>query len=283
MSHVKRAREEAVAPGAGAAAAAAAPAISSLSLDDTLLVLGIVAQTLARRMHTVGADVEEARAVFAAWSARAPRPGDDEGCQARARRAAELAVKHAEDNAEEAPKLLYNSSTHVTGLCRDTWRFVPPGLNAAEAVRVRAEHPIWRAVIDVRGRYERTRLMWAASEGKLEQVRSLCDWRASLEMRNSYGLTVLHWACTFGRKDCARELIARGADVNAATTYGYTPLMNACSCGRIDTVRLLLAAGAVTRRATNSGQTAHSLASCLPSARCLMPLREQPLAHSAKA
>ena len=156
-----RKRSAAAAAAAEAAAAeAAAPAVASLSQDDTLLVLGIVAQTLARHMHTVGADVEEARAVRAAWSARAPRPGDDEGCLARARRSAELAVEHAERNAEEAPKLLCIINKRVTGLCRDTWRCVPPGLSAADAARVRAEHPIWRAVIDLpHGRYGWTRLM----------------------------------------------------------------------------------------------------------------------------
>ena len=208
----KRAREEAEAPGAGAAAAAAAPAVASLSQEDVVLVLGIVAQTLARRMHTVGADVEEARAVRAAWSARGPRPGDDEGCLARARRSAELAVELAERNAEEAPKLLHIINKRVTGLCRDTWRCVPPGLSAADAARVRAEHPIWRAVIDLpHGSNGMTRLMCAAQEGKLTIVRSLCDWHAGLEVRDSNGRTALYYAYFHCRTGCALELIARGA------------------------------------------------------------------------
>ena len=258
----KRAREEAEAPGAGAAAAAAAaaPAVASLTQDDTLLVLGIVAQTLARRMHTSGDDVKAARAVRAAWSARGPRPGDDEGCLARARRSAELAAVRAERNAEKAPKLLRIISARVTGLCRDTWRCVPPGLSAADAARVRAEHPIWRAVIDLPGRYERTRLMLAADEGKLTIVRSLCDWHAGLEVSDWNGCTALHRACFRSRADCARELIARGADVNVATIYGDTPLMCACSSGRIDIVRQLLAAGADKRRVNSRGSTAYSLA-----------------------
>ena len=76
MSHAKSAREEAEAPGAGAAAAAAAPAAASLTHDDTLLVLGIVAQTLARCMHTSGDDVKAARGA----SASARRPFDA-GCR----------------------------------------------------------------------------------------------------------------------------------------------------------------------------------------------------------
>ena len=248
MSHAKRAREEAEAPGAGAAAAAAAPAVSSLTQDDVLLVLGIVAQTLARNMHTVGADAEAARAVRAAWYARAPLKGDDEGCLARARRSAELAFEHAESNAEEAPKLLHIIYKRVTGLCRDTWRCVPPGLSAADAARVRAEHPIWRAVIDLPCRGIMTRLMLAAAEGKLTIVRSLCDWHAGLDVQVECGRTALYYACWYGHADCARELIARGADVNVGTIYGNTPLMYASEFGHIDIVRQLLAAGADKRR-----------------------------------
>jgi hypothetical protein len=256
----KRAREEAKAPGAGAAAAAAAaPFVSSLPPADALLVLGIVAQTLARRMRTVGADAVAARAVSDAWSARGPRPGDDEGCLARARRSAELAVEHAESNAKEAPKLLRIISKRVTGLCRDTWRCVPAGLSAAEAARVRAEHPIWRAVIDLPFRTGFTRLMWVAREDSMICLRSLCDWHAGLDVQNG-SATALHNASREGHMDCVRELIARGADVNVATSYSYTSLVFACNNGHIDIVRLLLAAGADKRRVGDDGQTAHSLA-----------------------
>ena len=156
--------------------------------------------------------------------------------------------------------LLSIVNKRVTGLCRDTWRCVPPGLSAADADRVRAEHPIWRAVIDLPNRDGWTRLMFAAVDYKLTIVRSLCDWHAGLEVRDLDGVTALHWACYYDRADCARELIARGADVNVGTTNGFTPLMHACSSGYIDIVRLLLAAGADKRRVDYGGDTAHSLA-----------------------
>ena len=267
MSQVKRARvEEAEVSGAGAAAAAA-PARPPLSLphETVLLVLGIVAQTLARRAKTVRADVAAARAVSAAWAARPPRPDDDEGCLARARRSAKLALAHAERNAEEAPRLLFSISKHVTSLCRDTWRCVPAGLSAADAARVRAGHPIWRAVIDAPDAaayapIPQTRLMWAASNGNIACMLSLCEWHADVNACDVFGQTALHLASWRGQTDSVRELIAHGADVNAVTHSGNTPLIEASWWGRVDTVRLLLAAGADKRRHSVMGNTAYSRA-----------------------
>jgi ankyrin repeat protein len=147
----------------------------------------------------------------------------------------------------------------LTGVCRDTWRCVPPGLSAADADRVRAEHPIWRAVIDLPGCTGWTRLAWAADRGKVTRVRSLCDWHAGLEVKEPGGWTALHFATYNGRTDCARELIARGADVNTASRDGKTPLMYASMFGFIDIVRLLLAAGADKRRVDSYGQIAHNV------------------------
>ena len=259
MSEVKRAREEAEAPGAEVAAVAAPPPFASLTQDDVLLVLGIVAQTLVQRMRTVDADVAAARVASAAWAARPPRPDDDEGCLARARRSAQLAAEHAERKATEVPQLPHIISTRVTGLCRDTWRCVPAGLSAADAERVRAGHPLWRAIIDLpHGGMKWTRLMHAVIFNKLPRLHSLCDWHAGLEVRDACGRTALHHASSCGHTGCARELITRGADVNAATNNGITPLMLASWRGRIDAVRLLLIAGADKRRVDAEGRTAHS-------------------------
>jgi hypothetical protein len=67
------------------------------------------------------------------------------------------------------------------GLCRETWRCIPPGLSAADADRVRRDHPLWQAIIDLKhGEYKQTRLSCAALEGHLMCVRELCDWRADI-------------------------------------------------------------------------------------------------------
>ena len=144
------------------------------------------------------------------------------------------------------------------GLNRETWRCVPAGLSAADAERVRAGHPLWRAIIDLPyGGLKRTRLMYAVNNNKLACLRSLCDWHADLEVRDAYCRTALHHASFSGHTDCVRELIARGADVNAATNFGDTPLMAASWFNRIDAVRLLLAAGADKRRVDAQGRNAH--------------------------
>ena len=149
------------------------------------------------------------------------------------------------------------------GLNRETWRCVPAGLSAADAERVRAGHPLWRAIIDLPyGLGKQSRLMWAANFNWLSCVRSLCDWHAGLEVRDAYGWMALHLASYYGRTDCVRELIARGADVNAISDRGTTSLMCASWYGHVDTVRLLLAAGADKRRIDAEGRTAgaHSVA-----------------------
>ena len=145
------------------------------------------------------------------------------------------------------------------GLNRETWRCVPAGLSAADAARVRAGHPLWRAIIDLpHGGMKWTRLMHAVIFNKLPRLHSLCDWHAGLEVRDASGWMALHYASSYGHTDCVRELITRGADVNAATNIGDTPLMEASLWGLIDTVRLLLAAGADKRRVDVAGETAYS-------------------------
>jgi ankyrin repeat protein len=126
---------------------------------------------------------------------------------------------------------------------------------------VRAEHPIWRAVIDLPLGYDKgTRLMLAAKKGELASARSLCEWRAGLEVRGLRGKTALYYASRNGHMDCVRELIANGADVNASSRGGTTPLMSACRHGYIGAVRLLLSAGADKRRVNSRGMTAARLA-----------------------
>ena len=182
------------------------------------------------------------------------------------------------------------------GLNRETWTRVPPGLSAADAARVRAGHPLWQAIIDLpHGPNRETRLVWAASRGKLARVRELCDWGADVEARDmhggtplfianlgdgrldimrelmkrganvnavtKYGLSTLHVAVLLGRLDLVRELLAHGADIEASGHDGWTPLLVASWKGYGKIVRALLAAGADKWRATNDGDTAHDLAS----------------------
>ena len=43
----------------------------------------------------------------------------------------------------------YASETDAcAGLCRETWRCIPAGLSAADADRVRRDHPLWQAIVN---------------------------------------------------------------------------------------------------------------------------------------
>ena len=147
-------------------------------------------------------------------------------------------------------------AARCAGLCRETWRCIPAGLSAADADRVRRDHPLWQAVIDLRhGEWKMTRLAWAAYYGKLSSVRELCDWRADIEAADNDDKTPLWDASSSGHLDVVRELLARGANIEAAAQGGYTSLFVAGSHGHLGIVRELLARGANVNAVTNDGYT----------------------------
>ena len=148
------------------------------------------------------------------------------------------------------------------GLCRETWRCIPPGLSAADADRVRRDHPLWQAIIDLKhGKWKETRLGRAARTGKLARVRELGDWRADIEAAEKNGRTPL-WCASFkGHPDVVRELLARGANIEAASNCSATSLFVASQNGRLNVVRELLAHGANAEAAANSGATSLFIAS----------------------
>ena len=154
-------------------------------------------------------------------------------------------------------------ASRCAGLCRETWRCIPAGLSASDADRVRRDHPLWQAIIDLKHKHSwltATRLGWAAYNGHLALVRELCDWRADIEAADMYGDTPLKDASYRGHLDIVRELLARGANVNVVNNSGWTPLMCSSCYGHIEVVRALLAAGADKRQVANNGDTAASVA-----------------------
>ena len=147
------------------------------------------------------------------------------------------------------------------GLNRETWRCIPAGLSASDADRVRRDHPLWQAIINLKhGTYKMTRLCLAAEIGHLARVRELCDWRADIEAAEIVGCTPLFCASDRGHLDTVRELLTRGANVNAECNDGYTPLMWSSYWGHVEVVRALLAAGADEYHVCGDGLTAVSLA-----------------------
>ena len=114
------------------------------------------------------------------------------------------------------------------GLCRETWRCVPPGLSATDADRVRAGHPLWQAIIDLpAGPHRRTRLMCASVHNDAELVRDLCSWHAALELRDADGMTAMHLASRNGSPAAVRALAAAGASVSATVALCRGPTRDA--------------------------------------------------------
>jgi hypothetical protein len=148
------------------------------------------------------------------------------------------------------------------GLNRETWRCIPAGLSAADADRVRRDHPLWQAIIDLKhGKWKETRLMLAARKGDLARVRELCDWRAGVEEVDTNGRMPLLGASSYGHLDVVRELLVRGASIEAASNDSWTSLLAASDWGYLDVVRELLARGANIEAANINGATSLYLAS----------------------
>jgi hypothetical protein len=147
-----------------------------------------------------------------------------------------------------------------SGLCRETWRCIPAGLSATDADRVRRDHPLWQAIINLKhNTLFETRLGWAARSGDLARVRELCDWRADVEATDCFNETPLVSASYYGHHEVVRELLSHGANVNVASIHGYTALMWSSILGHVEVVRALLAAGAEKHHISGDGRTATSI------------------------
>ena len=119
--------------------------------------------------------------------ARRPRPADDDEAYERRLKLTDVIGFVAQNGyAREASR--------CAGLNRETWRCIPAVLSAADADRVRRDHPLWQAIIDLKqtkGYWKETRLGSAARHGHLARVRELCDWRADIEATDFHKSTPL--------------------------------------------------------------------------------------------
>jgi len=100
----------------------------------------------------------------------------------------------------------------------------------------------------------RTPLLEAVMEDRVEEAHVLLDAQADPTARDSIGNSVLAYAVLNHRVDLAERLLAAGADVNAQSRTGYTPLIIAAVHDQAEIVRLLLAAGADLARVTVVGK-----------------------------
>src|SRR5258705_13866133 len=89
-----------------------------------------------------------------------------------------------------------------------------------------------------------TRLLKAAREGKLEEIRETLKNGANPNLPVDDSFPPLQTAATSGQADAARLLLDNGAQVNQVADFENTPLNAAASYGQTDVVRVLLDRGA---------------------------------------
>lgn len=99
------------------------------------------------------------------------------------------------------------------------------------------------------------RLVEAARNQDMQQVRHLLDQHVDVNVRSDDGATALLWAAHWNDLETARLLIRAGADVNAANDFRITPLSLACTNASAALVELLLKAGANPNTTIATGET----------------------------
>ncbi|XP_047101816.1 speckle-type POZ protein-like [Schistocerca piceifrons] len=104
------------------------------------------------------------------------------------------------------------------------------------------------------------RLMRAAEEGAVKEVRALLAAGADVGARDGGGWTALHCAALRGHAAVVRLLLSAASDPNARTQGGLTPLHWAAYNGNTEAAAALLQAGADRGVRADDGDTALDLA-----------------------
>ncbi|XP_049944529.1 ankyrin repeat domain-containing protein 1-like [Schistocerca serialis cubense] len=105
-----------------------------------------------------------------------------------------------------------------------------------------------------------TRLVQAAQQGAVGELRALIAAGAHVAARGGGGQTALHWAARRGGVEAARLLVGAGAAVDARDDDGWTPLHYAALSGHAEVAAALLDAGAGRWATTRGGETALDIA-----------------------
>ena len=100
------------------------------------------------------------------------------------------------------------------------------------------------------------KLLIAAKNGQLQEVRSLISQATDVNVRDEYGWTPLLWAAMNGHTDIVRVLLVSGANPNTRNKYEWTPLMWAAGQGYTEIVRSLVSFGARINAQDRNGWTA---------------------------
>ena len=99
------------------------------------------------------------------------------------------------------------------------------------------------------------RLVDAAKDQDVQQLRTLLKGRPDVNVRSEDGSTALLWAAHWNDVQTAELLVRAGADANTANDFRMTPLSQACTNGSAALVDLLLKAGANPNTPIGTGET----------------------------
>ena len=111
------------------------------------------------------------------------------------------------------------------------------------------------AVVGAAATHEDLRLVDAAKNQDLQQVRALLNGHPDVNVRSEDGSTALLWAAHWNDLPTAELLVRAGADANAANDFRMTPLSQACTNRSAEFVDLLLKAGANPDTPIGTGET----------------------------
>jgi uncharacterized protein len=99
------------------------------------------------------------------------------------------------------------------------------------------------------------RLVDAAKNQDLQQMRALLGGHPDVNVRSEDGSTALLWVAHWNDLQTAQLLIRAGADANLANDFRMTPLSRACTNGNAQLVDVLLKAGANPNTPIGTGET----------------------------
>jgi ankyrin repeat protein len=99
------------------------------------------------------------------------------------------------------------------------------------------------------------RLVDAAKNQDLQQMRALLGGHPDVNVRSEDGSTALLWVAHWNDLQTAELLIRAGADANLANDFRMTPLSRACTNGNAQLVDVLLKAGANPNTPIGTGET----------------------------
>ncbi|MGD0015899.1 MAG: ankyrin repeat domain-containing protein, partial [Verrucomicrobiia bacterium] len=108
----------------------------------------------------------------------------------------------------------------------------------------------------ISGKTLNERLIDAARDGHLDEIKALIHDGAKVDARNEHFSTPLILAASTGAVEIVQTLLKAGADVNATNSSGSSALMEAAWAGDVPLVRILLNAKAQVNLKDDVGRTA---------------------------